>query len=140
MIKNNRGMSLIEIIIVMAIIAGVLGMLAQRIFGNKDKANIQMAKAQIGTLAGQLEQYNSDCGFYPNTEQGLRALAEPPATEPTCGNWGPNPYLREKDLKDPWRNEFVYESDGTSYTIKSYGKDRQEGGEGLAADISSSDL
>lgn len=137
LLRSARGMTLIEIIIVIGLIASVSGFLLSKIFENQDKARARQAKAQINSLAGQMELYNGDCGSYPTTEQGLAALISPPAGDSACSNWGPNPYLKEKDLKDPWNNEFVYESDGTGYVIKSLGKDKREGGDGAAKDISS---
>ena len=64
------------------------------------------------------------------------ALVKKPSGEPSCENWGPNPYA--KDIpKDAWGQPFHYESDGIEYEIVSYGKNKRPGGEGVDADISS---
>ena len=80
--------------------------------------------------------YFTDCGHYPDTNQGFAALA--PGGEAGCSNWGPDPYIN-KIPKDPWGNTFSYYLEGSNYVIISYGADKKEGGSGYDADISSND-
>jgi general secretion pathway protein G len=134
-VKNNKGMTLLEIMIVLAILAGLIAVLASQVNGRLKKARINEARIQIGEYGKALDMFYTDCGFYPTADQGLNALLVAPTN---CQNWGPDPYLK-KLAKDPWNHEFLYESTGSDYTIKSYGSDGKEGGTGDAADISSKD-
>lgn len=134
--SNERGMTLLEIMVVLVILGGLATVLIGQVMNRLGSANIRSAKIQIGEYVKNLDMYYTDCGSYPTTEEGLKALVEAPAS---CPNWGPEAYV--KDIKpDPWRNELVYESNGGDFVLKSLGKDRREGGSGEAADISSEDL
>lgn len=129
-------MTLIEIMIVVAIIGGLMAVLGGRIMGNLDRAKVSQAKIHMREIQKQLEMFYLDCNQYPTTEQGFEALVQPPAS---CANWGPEPYLTAVP-KDPWGREYIYESTGGRFTITSLGKDRRVGGDGYDADISSDDL
>jgi general secretion pathway protein G len=133
---NQAGMTLMEIMIVLAILGGLMAVLGSTVAGKLQKSRLSQAKIQMKEIEKQLEIYNSDCGSYPTTEQGLAALTKSPGAD-ACPNWGPEPYVKsEKNLKDPWGSEFIYESDGTSIgAMKSLGKDKKEGGDGYDADI-----
>ena len=136
---NQKGMTLVETMIVLAILGSLATILITRVSAQYDKAQIRQAKIQIGEIKKNLEFFNADCGFYPTTEQGLEALIEAP-TNPSCDDWGPSPYI-DKIPEDPWKSKYIYESDGGgSYVIITLGKDRREGGKGVNADISSDDL
>ncbi len=137
--KNEKGMTLIEIMIVLIIVATMGTIVVSKVSGQLGKAQVNEAKILIGEVGKTLEQYNLDCGTFPTTEQGLAALVSPPTGGRTCPNWGPEPY-RKSVPRDPWNHDLSYQSDGSKYSIKSLGKDGQEGGEGLNKDISSDDL
>jgi general secretion pathway protein G len=77
-------------------------------------------------FANALRMYNTECGSYPTTEQGLDALAKNPGAE-ACANWGPRPF-HQGPFKDAWQRPFSYESDGATFTIKSNGPDKRNGG------------
>ena len=139
MLRNQRGFSLVEIMIVLAIIGIIVGLMANRFAGGLDKAKEKQAKIMIKQLEDRLEMYNTDCSTYPSGDQGLEALISQPEGDPPCESWGPEPYMK-KIPKDPWKRDFIYESDGAEYTIISLGKDKKEGGEGFDKDISSADL
>jgi general secretion pathway protein G len=131
MIRNNKGMTLLEIMIVLVILGGLIAILATQVQGRLKKAKIRQAQIQIAEYGKALDMYFTDCNSYPTTEEGLGALVTAP---PSCSNWGPDPYLK-KVGKDPWGGEFVYESQGNNYLLKSLGSDRREGGTGDAQDI-----
>ena len=139
MIRNQKGFSLIEIMIVLAIIGTIIGMIAQRIFGAREKANYKQVKIVMQQIMSQLDMYQSECMTYPSSSQGLEALVKQPTGSPECESWGPTPYLRDVP-KDPWGQPFQYESDGIEYEIISYAGDKRPGGEGAGKDISSKDL
>lgn len=133
MIRNNKGMTLLEIMIVLVILGGLIAILATQVQGRLKKAKIGQAKIQIAEYGKALDMYFTDCSNYPTTEEGLNALVTAPGS---CSNWGPDPYLKKVN-KDPWNGDFIYESQGNNYILKSLGSDHREGGTGDAADISS---
>jgi general secretion pathway protein G len=135
MVKNERGMTLVEIMVVLAIIGGLIGVLATQVNKQFKKARVKEARIQISEIGKSLDLYLTDCGSYPTTDQGLQALVEQPSD---CKNWGPEAYLK-KVPTDPWGSPFVYEAHGNAYTLKSLGDDKREGGTGTAADISNED-
>ncbi|MBK9293371.1 MAG: type II secretion system major pseudopilin GspG [Oligoflexia bacterium] len=137
MITNQKGMTLIEIMIVLVIIATMGTVLVTQVNKQLEKGRMNQAKILIAEVGKNLDQYNLDCGAYPTTDQGINALLTPPGSG--CANWGPEPYLK-KMPKDPWNSELSYSSDGSKYILKSYGKDKKEGGDGYNRDISSEDL
>ena len=131
--RDNKGMTLLEIMIVLVILGGLIAILAGTVQGRLKKAKIRQAQIQISEYGKALDLYFTDCNQYPTTEEGLNALVTAPST---CSNWGPDPYLRKVN-KDPWNGDFIYESTGNNYVLKSLGSDHREGGTGDAADISS---
>lgn len=133
MIRNNKGMTLLEIMIVLVILGGLIAILATQVQGRLKKAKIRQAQIQIAEYGKALDMYFTDCNNYPTTEEGLGTLVTAP---PSCSNWGPDPYIKKVN-KDPWGGEFTYESTGNNYVLRSYGSDRREGGTGDAADVSS---
>jgi general secretion pathway protein G len=136
MIRNRKGMTLLEIMIVLAIIASLIGVLASQINSRMKKAKINQAKIQIGEISKALDMYYTDCNSYPTSADGLQALVTQPSS---CPSWGPDSYLK-RTPKDPWAREFIYESQGNTFTLICLGSDGKEGGAGDAADISSADL
>ena len=133
MIRNNKGMTLLEIMIVLVILGGLIAILATQVQGRLKKAKVNQAKIQIAEYGKALDMYYTDCNHYPSTEEGLNALVQAPQS---CSNWGPDPYLKKVN-KDPWGYDFQYESQGNTYILKSFGSDGREGGSGDATDISS---
>ena len=138
-LKNNKGMTLLEIMIVLVILGGLIASLVTVVMGRLESARIKETKIQMAELSKALDLYNGDCMNYPTTDQGLGALIEAPTSEPTCSSWGPSPYIR-KFPKDAWGKEFIYENQGGTYVIMSLGKDGREGGTGENQDISSENL
>lgn len=131
---GQAGMTLIEILIVLAIVAGMGTLLFQGVFKNFFKSQVQETKIIMGKVSQALQLYNVDCGTYPESLDGLIEN-----TGGSCKSWGPEPYL-EKYPQDAWKSDLIYEQAGSSFILKSLGKDKKEGGSGLDADISSEDL
>jgi general secretion pathway protein G len=131
---KRAGFTLLELLVVVAIISLLVGYVAPRYFGQIDKSEVATAKAQIDAFEKALDQYRLDIGRYPTTEAGLSALVTRPANEP---RWN-GPYLRKDPPFDPWGSPYVYKSPGQrgGYDLISYGKDRQPGGTGENADLS----
>jgi general secretion pathway protein G len=135
--QNQRGMTLIEIMIVIAIIAGLMAVLGTSATGYLNKSKVSNARIAMKELGKQLEGYNLSCNSYPTTDQGLQALLTAPGEG--CPNWGPEPYIKKSALIDPWGKPYMYESDGGKFVIRSFGRDRKDGGTGFDKDISSED-
>jgi len=130
----QAGVTLIEMLVVVTIIALFAGLVGLRMWKQADKAKITAARTQIGILMGALNMYKMDTGVFPTTEQGLQALRAAPAG---VNNWQ-GPYLERDVPNDPWQNPYVYHypsEQGDEPEIISYGSDGQPGGEGSAADI-----
>ena len=129
----QRGFSLIEILVVMALIGIVIALVASRIGDGAVRGKVNATKIALDSLSGKIETYALDNGAPP-------ARLEDLVTKPgTADNWN-GPYAKDKDLKDPWNHAFVYvvpgAKSGGDYDIYSLGPDGREGGEGLkAADI-----
>ncbi len=121
-ILNANGFSLIELVVVMLIIAGLAALVAPKFFGKVDKARQQDAQVQIEMLGQALDLFRLENHKYPTTEEGLEALKS---------------YLKKAIPKDPWKNEYVYTSPGEhgDYDLVSYGADKSEGGDDLDMDI-----
>src|SRR5688572_11118792 len=130
-----RGMTLIEILVVLVLIGVVLGVVGGNFIGKGEKAKADAAKIEMGQIAQTLDLYKLEVGRYPSTQEGLQALISAP---PGVTNWN-GPYWKKTTVpKDPWGNEYRYASPGQNnspYEIASYGADGKEGGEGANKDI-----
>jgi general secretion pathway protein G len=138
--RSQGGFTLIELMVVILIIGLLATIVVQSLRGATDKAKRVKAEADISEIKTALDRYYLDVGSYPNTEQGLQALVSAPNTGNVSQRGGEDyqgPYL-EKLPPDPWGNLYVYQSDGNSYVLKSYGADGVEGGTGKNADIDGS--
>lgn len=127
-LKSKKGFTLVEIMIVLAILGSIFALLAGRFAGARDKAKVKEAGILMGQISNALSSYNLDCNKYPTSLDGLKKSDD-------CKNWGPNPYHTGK-LVDPWDKPFVYEGgSGAEFVLKSLGKDGKEGGDGFDKDI-----
>ena len=133
----QSGFTLIEIMVVVAILAILGATVVPMIMNRPEEARVVKAKQDIGTLEQSLELYRLDNFNYPSTDQGLQALIEQPTGEPEASNWKDGGYVK-KLPKDPWGREYIFLSPGENgeYDIISYGRDGAEGGESFDADIS----
>jgi general secretion pathway protein G len=130
----DEGFTLVELLVVLVIIGLLAGLVAPRVLGYLGEAKHDSAAVQIKNIESALELYFIDNGQYPTGAEGLAALSAAPPSSPA---WS-GPYLKNADtLKDPWGNAFVYalNSDQTSFTVRSLGRDAQEGGEGEDRDL-----
>jgi general secretion pathway protein G len=131
-----RGMTLIEILVVLTLIGIVMGIVGGNYLGQGEKAKQKAAKIEIEQIGQTLDMFKLEVGRYPTTQEGLQALI----TAPTgVTNWN-GPYWKKSTLpKDPWTNEYKYASPGQhgAYDVWSYGADGKEGGEGTDKDITS---
>lgn len=127
---RQRGFTILEIVIVFILIAGLMAFVLPKIFQQSQKANWQQAQLKLRTLSGEIEMYKLEVGRYP---ENLQALAKQPAG---ADRWN-GPYAKEDELKDAWGNDYRYTVPGTNkpYDLVSLGADGREGGEGENKDI-----
>jgi general secretion pathway protein G len=138
--RLRRGFTLIEIMVVIAILGILAAIVVPRFVGRTDDARQTAARTQINSLKQALGLYKLDNGRLPTTEQGLRALMEKPTTDPIPNNWKSGGYWESNKVPtDPWGNPYQYLSPGQKgeYDVFSFGRDGQLGGEGPDADIGS---
>lgn len=126
----QRGMSLIEIIIVIVLIGAVIAFVGTRVIGGKDRGDYNLAKSQVSTLAGKIEAFQMDTGRLPASLDEL-------VTQPGDASGWLGPYAKEAELKDPWNHPFEYTmpGDGQPFDLVSLGKDGKAGGTSVDADV-----
>lgn len=132
----NRGFTLIEVLVVVAILGILAAIVVPRILDRPDEAKRVAAKTDVGAIVQALKLYRLDNGFYPSTDQGLAALVQRPTSEPAPANWKSGGYL-ERLPKDPWGSDYQFLNPGVRGEIDvfSLGADKARGGDGRGADI-----
>jgi general secretion pathway protein G len=135
--KRNRrqaGVTLIEMMVVVVIIALFAALVLPRMMGQADRARKTAARAQINAYLTALGSYKLDTGNYPTTEQGLQALRNKPEN---VNGWQ-GPYTDKEIDNDPWGHPYLYHfpgEHGDEPDLISYGADGQPGGDGINGDI-----
>lgn len=126
--RFQRGFTLIEIMVVVIILGILVSLIAPNVFGVLDDAEKTATRVQIRNLEVALDTYRMNHSRYPTTDEGLEILLNPPGRE--------RGYI-DVIPKDSWNNEFQYRAPGQrgDYDLWSLGRDGQDGGEGLDADI-----
>lgn len=126
----QRGMSLLEIIIVIALIGGILLVIGPRLLGASDRGKVGTAKISVQSLGNQVENYRIDTGSLPTRLEDL-------LTQPANVSGWLGPYAKESALKDPWGTPIEYRVPGAAqaYDLVSLGADKKAGGESVDADI-----
>lgn len=134
-VTPKSGFTLMELMIVIAILGILAGIVVPKMMGGLDEANRVAAKAQINSFKTALTSYKIKIHKYPPTSEGLSALIQ--------NSSGKNFLDASEVPKDPWGNDYVYSSPGShgmDFEIVSYGEDGGPGGDGNAADIESWNL
>ena len=132
--RRQAGVTLIEMLVVVTIIALFAALVAPRLLSRSDAARVTAARAQINSFMTALGAYKLDTGVFPSTELGLQALRTRPSN---VNNWQ-GPYLPQEIPMDPWGHAYIYKypSENTDEPeIICLGADGQAGGESISADI-----
>ena len=139
---RTSGFTLVEILVVIAIISLLAGVVLLNIAPQIGMGSQAAAKAQIQVLSSAATTYRMAHGRYPTQQQGLEALVRKPAQEPIPVNYPESGYLSGRSVPlDPWKNPYIYLCPGRQnepFEILSYGADGEPGGSGADADVSSS--
>ncbi|MBY0422047.1 MAG: type II secretion system major pseudopilin GspG [Parvularculaceae bacterium] len=136
--KNRRGITLIEVLVVLAIIGLVATIVAVNVLPERDRAAVRKAKIDIGVLEQALDSYRLDMQTYPTTEQGLAALTAPPPGVPNADQYRAGGYIKKGGVVDPWGRPYIYKFPGErggAYDLYSLGPAGVEGGTGDKAAI-----
>lgn len=135
---SQKGLTLFELLVVLAILALLATLIAPRVVGYLGRAKSDIARAQAANIAASLELFYIDFGRYPHESEGLQALLHAPEGDEAALLYWRGPYFKaEEGLTDPWGRDYLYELDenGEAFTVVSLGRDGEEGGEGDDADI-----
>jgi general secretion pathway protein G len=136
--QREKAFTLVELLVVIVIISMLGAFVAPKVFREIGKSKRDLARPRLALVEDALERFAIACGRYPDDSEGLDALLTMPDDETLEGKWD-GPYLKRSLLMDPWDNPIVYLAEGEinpgSYDLISFGADKEEGGEGDAADI-----
>jgi len=128
---RRKGMTLIEMLVVIVVLAILASLVAPSIFQHVGSAREAAARSQIEMLSAAMDAYRLDNGYYPTTEQGLQALRVAPQTDPAPRNWR-GPYIRKSVPEDPWGRPYIFQSPGqvnyNGFDLMTLGRDGQPGG------------
>lgn len=141
-LRGNRGFTLIEIMVVVVILGVLAAIIVPKFLSRPDEAKVTKAKVDIKGLEEALGLFKLDNGFYPSTEQGLKALVSKPESGRIPAKFPEGGYLKRVPA-DPWDKPYLYLSPGQQnrdFDLISYGADGQPGGEKFDADINSWEL
>ena len=139
MTRPQSGFSLIEILVVLTMIGILSALIVPNVINRPDEARVTKARLDVQQIGNALEYYRLDNGFYPSTDQGIEALVSEPSGFPEPRKWNPEGYLKSPP-EDPWGEPYLYFNEERTFDVYSFGADRQEGGEGVDADIRLSEL
>ena len=128
--NTQSGLTLVEIMVVLVILALVMGFIATKMFQAGDKAKVELTKIQLQNLKNSIDEFRLRYNSIPGSLDELSSCSE--KTGQGCV-----PIVSKDSLKDAWGNAFAYslENSGRAYRIKSFGTDAREGGEGINYDV-----
>ncbi len=137
---RRAGFTLIEILVVIAVLGILASLVAPMVFGHVSDAKVSAAQSQIEIFGLALDAYRMDNDQYPSSAQGLAALIQLPSGEPPARRWR-GPYLKKGVPLDPWGRPYLYEGPGDThpetYDVRSLGRDGKPGGTGEDGDLTS---
>ena len=138
--KKRSGFTMVELMAILIILGLLATVVVTKVSTQIDKARVTTTKANLKLLHSAVNRFYMDTSRYPSEEAGLNELVEMPSD---VDNWEPGGYLETTEIPtDAWGQEFLYELypvSGKAFVIKSYGSDKEEGGEDYDADLLSTD-
>ena len=134
--RAQRGFTLIEMMVVLAIIGVLAALIVPNVLGRADEARVTAARTDVANISQALKLYKLDNQQYPTAAQGLTALVTKPTQNPVPNAW--RNYI-EKLPQDPWGRPYQYLNPGVhnEVDVLSLGADGQPGGDGFNADVGS---
>ncbi len=127
-LNSTQGFSLVEIMIVLVIIGGLMGIILPKIQDGHRNSEVKNTNMKLNEISTKVNEYYAECGKYPSA---ISFLTE---DDPGCKNWTGNPKLKHL-MTDAWNAEFQYSTSGAGYNLKSLGRDKKEGGSSFDKDI-----
>lgn len=128
--SNQKGFTLLEILIVLAILGTIMTMVMTKVNDSRNRAKQKQTQLELNSWSEAVNMYYNDCGKYPTSLEGIKK------GDGDCSAWDPGAYSK-LNTRDPWGGEFVYSATGSGYSIKSLGKNKAEGGTGMDSDAES---
>ena len=128
-LRDNRGFTLIEIMVVVVILGILAAIVVPRLLSRPDEAKVTKAKVDMKSIEEALGLFKLDNGFYPDTDQGLKALVNKPTTGRIPAKYSVDGYLKKTPV-DPWGSNYIYLSPGLhdhNFDLISYGADGEPG-------------
>ena len=136
--RSQQGFTLIEVMVVVVIMGILAAIVVPKIMSRPDQAKVVKAKQDVLAIQSALDLYKLDNGFYPSTDQGLKALVSKPSSPPVPMNWKPGGYLKQVPM-DPWNHPYHYLNPGVhnqgGVDVFTYGANNQQGGTGVNATV-----
>jgi general secretion pathway protein G len=127
-LKSASGFSLVEIMIVLVIIGGLMGIILPKIQDGQRNSEVKNTKMKLSEISTKINEFYAECGKYPS------AITFITDDDASCKNWTGNPKLKHL-ITDAWNAEFQYSTSGAGYNLKSLGRDKKEGGSSFDKDI-----
>ena len=136
----KAGFTMVELMAVLIILGLLAALVVTKVASKIDQARVTTTRANLKSLHMAVNQFKMDTGRFPSEEMGLEELIEQPSD---VEHWEPGGYLETTEIpRDGWGEEFIYErfpESGKPFVIKSFGADKEEGGESYDADLLSTD-
>lgn len=126
--KNNRGFTLLEILIVLGILGTIMAMVLGRVNDSRNRAKVKQSQMELNQWSEAVNMFYNECGKYPESLESIKS------SDAGCPAWEPGAYSK-LNMNDTWGGPIQYGVDGNGYMLKSLGRDKKEGGTGFDADV-----